>query len=316
MDQVTWSFGSGPRNTVSMDGSFSKATPGRQRVFNLSGVMGSVTDFNGNSRGVQGGQGWTAAPPGDAGQAFPHGPTAGVSQALDLMTLWMQLGIRTFNAPSNLNQTAVNAGRAAFNALNCNQCHGGDLWTLSAVRWNRPLFTNGTFAVKLDNRVQNIVNTAVLQNFDVNNDGFDPIADPLDVIPIITLFPVAATVPPLLTTNNPIPGTVTAPTLDLAGNPIEIRGAGAVSAGNGLGQSPIGIGGSFNPPSLLGLAHSAPYGHHGRAQTIRQVFDTIAAGGLGHPTQGATAQQLADLAVFLQSIDSRTTPFTNPFATP
>lgn len=298
MDQVTWSFGTGPRNTISMDGSFSKSNPAHQRVFNLNAVMGSVTDFNNNSRGVQGGKGFTVGGDADAATVYAHGPSAGISQALDLMTLWMQAGIRTFNAPTNLSQTAINNGRAAFTALNCNQCHGGDQWTSSQVRWNRPLFPNNASFTPLDRRVQNIANNPVLQSFDANP-GTGVFVDPPSpngTIPIVTHFP------------NNIATSGTADTFDPA-NPLEIRGAGVT-----LGAASVGAAGSFNPPSLLGLAHSAPYGHHGRAQTIEQVFTTIASGGLGHPTNGATPQQLSDLAVFLKSIDSRTAPVTNPFA--
>ena len=37
--------------------------------------------------------------------------------------------------------------------------------------------------------------------------------------------------------------------------------------------------------SLLGLRGTAPYGHHGRAQNVGDVFQPIASGGLGHPTE-------------------------------
>ena len=288
-DNVTWSFGTGPRSVISMDGSFSKANPARQRVFNFSAVMGSVTDFNNNSRGVQGGIGFTPNPATDASTVFGHGPAAGVSQALDTMTLWMQVGIRSLNGPSTLNAAQVASGRAAFAALNCASCHGGDQWTTSAIRWNRPVFPNGTTFTPLDARVKNLPGAAVITGFQVD------LANNATIIPVITRFTDAA-------------GNLTSPTLDLT-NPIEIRGAGA------LGSAPVGAAGSFNPPSLLSLSNTGPYGHHGRAQTIEAVFQPIAAGGLGHPTNGATAQQLTDLTVFLRSIDGKTAPFGAPNAT-
>ena len=57
-DNVTWIFGTGPRSTVDMSAFFSKLNPGDQRISNWSAVMGSVTDFNNNARGVQGGVGF------------------------------------------------------------------------------------------------------------------------------------------------------------------------------------------------------------------------------------------------------------------
>jgi DNA-binding beta-propeller fold protein YncE len=58
-DNVTWIFGSGPRQTVSMDGTFSKAR-GRaqqQKVLNYSGIFDELHDFERNTRGVSGGLG-------------------------------------------------------------------------------------------------------------------------------------------------------------------------------------------------------------------------------------------------------------------
>jgi len=285
-DNVTWIFATGPRSVISMDSSYSKANPARQRVFNWNAVQGSATDFNNNARGIQGGIGFTPGGNADATSVYNHGPAAGVSQALDLMTLWLQVGVRSLNAPSNLSAAQVAAGRQAFAALNCASCHGGDQWTTSAIRWNRPVFPNNTNFVPLDARVKNIANTTVITGFQVD------LANNATIIPVVQRFTDAA-------------GNATSPTLDLT-NPIEIRNNA---------QAPVGAAGSFNPPSLLSLSNTGPYGHHGRAQTIEAVFAPISAGGLGHPVGGATPQQLADLSVFLRSIDGRTQPFGAPNAT-
>lgn len=285
-DNVTWIFATGPRSVISMDASYSKANPARQRVFNWNAVQGSTTDFNNNSRNIQGGIGFTPGGNADATSVYNHGPAAGVSQALDLMTLWLQVGVRSLNAPSNLNAASVASGRQAFAALNCANCHGGEQWTTSAIRWNRPVFPNGTTFTPLDARVKNIANTTVITGFQVD------LANNATIIPVVQRFTDAA-------------GNATSPTLDL-NNPIEIRNNA---------QAPVGAAGSFNPPSLLSLSNTGPYGHHGRAQTIEAVFAPINQGGLGHPVGGATPQQLADLSVFLRSIDGRTAPFGAPNAT-
>ena len=98
-DGVTWSFGTGPRQTIPLDGMFSKQSPDDQRVLNWSAVRGSNTDFNANSRVTQGGCGF-ASDDFDPGQCFAkgnttlanpaiydHGITHGGSDALDAQTL-------------------------------------------------------------------------------------------------------------------------------------------------------------------------------------------------------------------------------------
>jgi cytochrome c peroxidase len=293
-DGITWSFGTGPRQTLPLDASYSKADPTRQRVFNWNAERGSVTDFNNNARGVQGGKGFTKDPAADAGQVFNHGPSTGVSDALDLMTLWVQVGVRTPDAPAAVGSGTVAAGRAAFEGLGCAECHGGDQWTSSRVRWAYPLFAADPAGATtpnepLDPRVKRTA--SFLLAFDANaNASFDDDADGFDDLPIVTRFRVAGQAAPQ------------SPTLDLT-SPIELRGAGALIA-----QNSVGAAASFNPPSLLGLAATAPYGHHGRAETIEAVFAPLSDGGLNHPSNGASPQQLADLKAFLLSIDATTPP--------
>src|SRR5439155_853146 len=62
-DNVTWSFADGPRQTLPLDAFFAKDNPVDQRISNWSAVRGSVTDFNNNSRAVQGGKGFAGDPP-------------------------------------------------------------------------------------------------------------------------------------------------------------------------------------------------------------------------------------------------------------
>lgn len=139
-DNVTWIFGTGPRSTIDMSAFFSKLTPADQRISNWSGVMGSVTDFNNNARGVQSGIGFAGNPPNP--NIFQHGLTEGGSEALDLITLWVQT-IRPLIMPNPSNREALNNGRTVF-ANNCATCHGGPKWTKSEVIYdNNPTFTEG-----------------------------------------------------------------------------------------------------------------------------------------------------------------------------
>jgi YVTN family beta-propeller protein len=129
-DGVTWIFATGPRQTLPLDAFFSKRNPADQRISNYSAVMGSITDFNNNSRGVQGGQGFVADPT----QVFQHGPTQGASEALDAETLWVQ-SIRPLNRPKTGN---LQAGAILFEQ-HCAQCHGGAKWSKSqTIYLNNP----------------------------------------------------------------------------------------------------------------------------------------------------------------------------------
>ena len=87
-----------------------------------------------------------------------------------------------------------------------------------------------------------------------------------------------------------------------AGNPLELRGAGGK-----IGQAALGAAG-FNAPSLLGVAHNAPYFHDGSAATLDDVFAR-------HQLGGSTIASLLNageqdsLKAFLASIDGRTDHF-------
>ena len=65
-DGITWSFAAGPRQTTSMDGSFSHgAGPQQQRQFNWTGIFDEIHDFERNTRDVSGGLGAITVSPTD-----------------------------------------------------------------------------------------------------------------------------------------------------------------------------------------------------------------------------------------------------------
>ena len=73
-DGVTWIFGTGPRQTKPLDGMFSKLTNmDDQGLLNWSAIRGSNTDFNANSRGVQGGCGFASDDFSNPGRLLHHG---------------------------------------------------------------------------------------------------------------------------------------------------------------------------------------------------------------------------------------------------
>jgi mono/diheme cytochrome c family protein len=272
-DGVTWIFGDGPRQTIPMDGLYSKVNGAHDtRINNWSAARDSVTDFNNNSRGVQGGVGFASDPPFSAAapnpNIFDHGISQGASEALDFETTWAQT-IRTINSPQPDDPADLDAGAAVFEE-NCASCHGGAKWTKSQVLYLNNPALDKAFAAGGTPRDPGLTITAN-QAVQYEDPKVDP--DPLKFLENIGTFNAA--------------------------NPIEIRQNGAAPLG-GLG---------FNVPSLLGVGHNAPYFHNGTAQTLEQVFamhllpsgQTIA-----NDLSGADQDALLD---FLEALDGRTPIF-------
>ena len=295
-DGVTWTFGTGSRQTIPLDGMFSKQNPDDQRLLNWSAVRGSNTDFNANSRATQGGCGFASVNFSGNGQdppvpctnnnmltpvnpaVYDHGIVQGASDALDAQTLWIFAAVRPLHQPQPTNTAA---GQTVF-ATYCASCHGGAKWTKSQI-FHR------------DNPA------AIAQNM-----------APLD--PGVTRLPAAPPVTNLaneffsFTCNN-----LTIKYLEKVGtfdinNPIEVRDNAAASTSFGVN--------GFNVPSLLSINYHAPYLHRGQAQTLEEVFPLHGLGPDGEefpPTTTIqtqlTAAQRADLLVFLKSIDGTTNHF-------
>jgi YVTN family beta-propeller protein len=291
-DGVTWIFGTGPRQTKPLDGTFSKLTNvSDQGLLNWSAVRGSNTDFNANSRATQGGCGFASdiTAPGQCfaqGAATPpnlaiydHGITQGGSDALDAQTLWIFAAVRPLNQPQ---PSGLSAGAKIFED-NCATCHGGPKWTKSEI-FHR------------DNPA------AVMQNGPALDPGVTRLAPapPVAAAPANEFFS--------FTCNN-----LTIKYLEDVGtfdvnNPLEIRDNAAASTAFGRN--------GFNVPSLLSVNYHAPYLHRGQAQTLEQVFPLhgLGPGRSGFPPSTTIQSQLnaserADLLTFLKSIDGTTPHF-------
>jgi DNA-binding beta-propeller fold protein YncE len=284
-DGVTWIFGTGPRQTKPLDGTFNKDTQDDKALLNWSAIRGSNTDFNANSRGVQGGCGF-ASDAFDPGQCFAkgnmttanpaiydHGITQGGSEALDAQTLWIFAAVRALNQPQ---PSDTGTGREVFEA-NCASCHGGAKWTKSQV-FHR------------DNPA------AVAQNGAPLDPGVTRLAPapPVAAVPANEFFS--------FTCNNlTIKYLEDVGTFDVT-NPLEIRDNAAASTAFGVN--------GFNVPSLLSINYHAPYLHRGQAQTLEEVFPLHRL-----PASGKTiadtlsASEQADLLVLLKSIDGTTAHF-------
>jgi YVTN family beta-propeller protein len=306
-DTMTWIFGTGPRQTLSLDAFFAPGSTIEnnvattdQKISNWNAERQGSTEFNNNSRGVQGGHGFTAdALPsidageaanqvGDAGTVFNGGRRLGISNALDFETQWIA-SLRAPNKATNLVQADVDQGRTLFGA-NCASCHGGTKWTRSDrpvnnARWPDPAF---------------ILNTAVTPPTVILNTVFLDVPNATTVARFNAVGPAVA-VDPFETLI--IDTTVPSFTIDFS-DPIELRGAG----GN-TGKVSAPLNSSFNIPSLFNARNTAPYGHHGRAQTLEAVFDARANNGLGHPAFGLSTADLAKVLAFVRSIDETTAIF-------
>ncbi|WP_179137092.1 beta-propeller fold lactonase family protein [Candidatus Entotheonella palauensis] len=263
-DGVTWYFPTGPRQSVQLDAFFAKDNPADQRISNWSAVRGSITDFNNNSRNIQGGIGFAGDPP--SPNIHNHGITQGASDALDVMTLWVQT-VRAPILPEPTDMAAYDAGRAVFENW-CASCHGGAKWTKSQI-------------------------------FHADNPAFN--ANPLGDPPGTPRDPGVTNAGPQIVSYES-EGQTIAFLEDIGtfngADPREIRGAGAAgtTAVGGLG---------FNVPSLLGTAYHAPYFHNGAAQTLEEVFPLHALdGGTIESTLSQSARE--NLLVFLNGIDGST----------
>jgi YVTN family beta-propeller protein len=287
-DGVTWSFAAGPRQAIPLDGTFAKDTSFDQRMLNWSSIRGSNTDFNNNSRAVQGGCGFASAafvtppvvvdPPAQCTSSNPaatpanpaiydHGVTQGGSDALDAQTLWIFAAVRPLKQPQPTDAAglaALAAGRTVFQ-MHCASCHGGAKWSKSQIfhRDNPAFSANPAMGgVPLDPGVASAANQ------------------------IITFTC----------------GTLTFRYLDGVGtfnvaDPLEIR--------EGNGQTAAGAAG-FNAPSLFSIRYHAPYLHRGQAQTLAGVFQlhTLPGGSTIEATLLAQDQQ--NLLAFLNAIDGTT----------
>jgi YVTN family beta-propeller protein len=275
-DGVTWFFGTGPRQTIPLDGMFAKDNPDDQRLLNWSAVRGSNHDFNNNSRATQGGCGFAsdAFAPGQClaqGPMTPanpaiydHGITQGGSDALDAQTLWIFAAVRPLRQPPPSDAAAVDRGREVF-AANCASCHGGAKWSKSQIFHRDNPAAVGQGGAPLDPGVLNRANE--FRSFTCNDLTF-----------------------------NYLDGVGTFDAI----NPLEVRDITGITALGGDG---------FNPPSLLSVNYHAPYLHRGQAQTLAEVFPLHFLPASGKTISDTLADQgvsAEELLAFLQAIDGST----------
>ncbi len=329
-DNITWVFAAGPRQSTPLDGTFAKNDPTDQRVLNWTAIFDEMHDFELNTRGTAGGKGAITTrdavdPTKDdlridlaAGITLPghsavtrndflSGSTKEVVKTIAKLSDWNEIEDYTKTIPANrapktLDAAAVARGRAIFEQANCHACHGGAKWTVSRVGFTPSPEKNGS-----------ATGTGVTTATGLRTEAF-------------TLKLPA----PLAGTNNE---NLKADIERLAGGvnvgperiACAVRSVGTFDAANALEKKADNTQAQgakgFNPPSLLGLATSAPYLHHGEAKTLIDLFSpkyslhhqAAAANFLvGLPSSQEDVAKRADLVAFLLSIDDSTAPFPIP----
>ncbi|MDX2007466.1 MAG: YncE family protein, partial [Meiothermus sp.] len=160
-DNITWRFAAGPRQSTSMDGSFSHG-PGtqKQRIYNWTGIFDEQHDFERNTRDVSGGVGalvkdlalvntsrlaltltggaaigGLAKPLRELQEGTVSGPAA-TDPGPSLLKDWDEIDefvktIRPVRARRFIDSASVTRGLALFRSSNCTNCHSGQGWTLS-----------------------------------------------------------------------------------------------------------------------------------------------------------------------------------------
>jgi len=321
-DNVTWFFARGPRQSTSLDGSFSKKDKTDQRIFNWTAIFDEVADFENNTRGISGGVGAIVSqkgPPADVAHRITnaaHVNLAGSSEdladpknplALDpapVLDDWQHIkayvqSIRPPRKPSNLDPAKVAAGKTLFvNDGACTGCHAGDKWTIS-TRFYTPSVASttalGTAAWAPPSGFPASLLPAADQRFMRFANGNAAAFDQIQCIlrPVGTFGKADA----------------------LMGQVVERRQDMTTPA---QGDQPNGNG--YNPPSLLGVQVGAPYLHAGGAATLESLFSpdfvahygTLAPNFLKESDPTLRAKLVDELVHYVLSIDTDATALRAP----
>ncbi len=326
-DNITWSFGAGPRQSTSQDGSFSHG-PGaqKQRIFNWTGIFDEHHDFERNTRDVSGGLG-----------AITTAPTLADCNQLDKETQVSLAGIGGLAKPlkeladdpavatcghkdwddidnfvksispvshaRTLGAAAVERGRQVFVDGGCAKCHGGAGWTVSRRMFTPAQPTNDNLAATAFARPPFFPSTWMYDNGAQPRSQISaqPAIATADATGPAELAPIAVAEVACVLRNVGTFGALDPAQTDA----LEVRFA------NGAFVRAEGRAG-YNVPSLYGLAVGAPYLHDGQAPTLQDLFGNprwqfhTNAGNANMSVLLATPGKLDDLIAFLLSIDAST----------
>ncbi len=338
-DGLTWQFAAGPRQTLSMDGTF--YGPGRdtQRILNWSGERDRNHDFERNTRAVSGGLGaiTTGAPCGGdlkgekALSLNPKNVGVGPNDPPDPNGLKVQLGIpvkeiqddpankicvndwddieefvktiRPVTAKQFFAASSVNAGKLLFEQGNCASCHGGPGWTVSRRFYEPSSTRNDELAAKdfVSPGHTKLIQAELTGQVDANG-------KPITIAPaqMACVLRQVKTFGVFDSNGNRD---------EAATKALELKEPNAA----GVRDPASGEFAGYNVPSLFGLQASAPYLHHGQADTLEALFSSpayrehlIKGNAVFNNSQPLSQGDAEDLANFLRSIDETTETFDIP----
>ncbi len=339
-DNITWAFNAGPRQSVSLDGSFSKGkNAGQQRIFNWSGIFDEVHDFERNIRAVQGGVGAMTVSPSKspsgcgkfvsaAGQiklneasraaffAPPPNPVPTPSPAPEPQP---NLNL-PFREVQNLLSATEQQNVAPCPANGQHEWDAVEAWIKSlrpprarkitprvaeSAQRGRSLFAEGKCNNCHGGSGWTISKLFWPPSKDVNKTFFPPQgAANASALGILKLDAGVATVECVLRTVDTFDININADETDgRRFRELKVNGTPAAGA---LG---------FNVPSLYGLATGAPYFHHGQAENLVELLTDerwsghLRAGNPGFLADLSDEQRLQaarDLGRFLLTIDAKT----------
>lgn len=323
-DNITWIFAAGPRQSTSMDGSFSHGSGSqKQRIFNWTAIIDEMHDFEANTRGTSGGLGAiTTTNCGTltmeqrtATNGFLAGANATLATAGCAPNDWDDINefSKTIRPPKGrrfLDPASVMRGAQLFSAAQggCVKCHGGAGWTVSR-RFYNPSTNNMTMQAAVGYTLPPGIATF---GFSKNATQISAqIADPTD--DALDQFNLP---PAQLTCNIREVGTFGVPADSARTNAVEVAPGRAAtpSAGGAMVMTSRAQGRrGYNVPSLYGLQVGGPFLHHGQAKTLEELFSDSKWGNhwkagnlnfLSNTTTAAAERQ--DLINFLWSIDAST----------
>jgi YVTN family beta-propeller protein len=326
-DANIWQFGSGPRKSVPLNGTWNPHNPDDQRILNYSAIFDEVEDFEANIRNVSGPGNKSAGPPpvldenhglligddGDINKApgavnnLPL-PNAGRPQhtvtlpesgaearnpipALTAMKEWVRFGVRTPNGPLASDELSIANG-----GLNLSDVNAGR--TLFFQAGCQTCHGGGKWTNSTKDFVSPPLASDIVKENNPNANGGTYLDRFLEDIGSFNL-------------NVPAQGNVLAGQPQIGGT--EKDAAGKDALGKDHDVPPDGKGAGYNIPSLLGIWAVQPYYHNGACETLACVLtdQKHRTGNGDHPDVLQSQVNRDRLAAFLKSIDAETAPATN-----
>ncbi len=321
------------------------ADPDDQRILNWTAIFDEIHDFENNTRGVSGGLGAVVSVNGNqidltatkdandigsvkqlaADGSTPRPTVNMMTEAVDTKVAggWDKIDayirtLRSLKQPKNLDVNAVGHGKTLYQQAQCAQCHGGPKWTISR-RPYQPQQGAGTGSVTCTLQTSMLAKKSVPTTGALkpqNTDAFQLETEKSKKMCAVDgdCQATALGAKCVLGTCSILPTRVTCSLRDVGTFGAGAQGAGfEVRSDTDAMGNPLAAQGltGFNPPSLLSLGATAPYLHNGAAQTLEQLFidkSFQTHWEAGNPNFAPTAQDAADLAAFLRSIDASTAP--------